>query len=106
MRRILKLKTPLLALVFSVGMEVLLLILCVFCYDKAPLFNQCWWLLHDLPDRFSRWCTNEVWSWYYGPSSGRDFTSVFLFLLFAVIQWYIIFLVVIGSYRRFHRNPT
>ena len=105
MYRILTLKTPLLALVFGVGMELLWFILGFCFYDnESPLLERCCLMADKLPYKLSTWFNARMWSWSYTESPGMEYTDYFLDILFGVIQWYLISLVAIGFYRHFHKQ--
>ena len=105
MYRILTLRTPLLALVFSVGMELLLYILGLCFYDnESSLLERCFLMADKLPYKLSTWCNARMWSWSYTENPRMEYTDYFFDILFGVIQWYLISLVAIGFYRHFHKQ--
>jgi hypothetical protein len=105
MRRILNLKTPLLALVFGVGLEILQYVF-GFCFDniQSPLLERCLLLADKLPYKFSTWCNAEIWSWSYSSDPRMEYTDLFFDVLFGLIQWYLISLAAIGFYRHVHKK--
>ena len=110
MRRLSNLKTPLLALVFSVAAEIAVCILAFVAGrmgrpGEPVLFSRLWMLFHDLPDALSLWCIHQI-RWGDAQSAGPEVARVIIFLLLAVLQWYFLFLVGISVYRRFSRKSV
>ncbi len=110
MRRLLKHKTPWLALVLSTGAEI------AFCSvafiagrlghpGEPVLFSRVWGAFHDPPDVFSGWCIHQV-RWHDITSAGPEITRSAIFVLSAVLQWYVLLFLAIVAYRRFARKTV
>jgi hypothetical protein len=98
-------KTPLLALVFGIGIEILLYVFAI-CFDniQSPLLERCLLLADDLPYRFSTWCNAGIWSWSYSSDPRMAYTDFFFDFLFGAFQWSLISLVAISLYRHYHKK--
>jgi len=111
MRRVLKLKTPLLALVLSVAAEVLLILLALAARiasppDRPVLASQFFGWFHWLPD-WLVWSSMRVFKPFHDIQSFQaQFTCTLMFIFFALTQWYLIFFVTIGLYRPFHSKTA
>jgi hypothetical protein len=109
MQRLLRLKTPWLALVFSIAAEV------AFCSlafvagrtgrTSEPVLLRCWDLFHGPADAFSLWCIHQV-RWHNILSAGPEIIRSIIFFLIVLAQWYIVFLIAISLYKNFSSKTT
>src|SRR6267142_6812848 len=111
MHRLLKLKTPVLALVVSVAVEILFFGVAFLASRISPpgqpvLAWQFFGWFHSLPE----WLTMsfmQAFKPFHDIRSIQAQTTVALMILFfALLQWYVICLVSIGLFRRFYRKPA
>ncbi len=110
MRRLLKLKTPWLALVLSIGAEIAFCLVAFIAGrlgqpGEPVLFSRVWGGFHDPPELFSEWCIRQV-RWHDITSAGPEITRSAIFLLSAVLQWYALLFLAIVVYRRFARKTV
>src|SRR2546421_11160391 len=99
MHRILKLNTPLLALVFSIPAEVAFCLVAFVAArigrpDEPTLFSRCWGWFHDPADALSLQSLRFIRPQSIEPS------RTIIFVLLALLQWYLILLIAIFLYRR------
>jgi len=109
MRRLLKLKTPVLALVFSVVAEALSFIVAVLARtandpDNPVIATRFLDWFHQLPFWLVESFFETFKPFYDSESFPAQLTRLVLEILFSVAQWYLIFLVGIGLFRHLYRK--
>ena len=110
-RRVLKLKTPLLALVCSIAAEVLLFGVALAARFASPphspvLASRFFGWFHWLPD-WLVWSSMGVFKPFHDIESFQaQLTCTLMFIFFALVQWYLVFLVGMGLFRRFYRKTA
>jgi hypothetical protein len=101
MRHLLKLKTPLLALVLSIASELMLFLMAALASlanrsDDTILVDRFWRWFHQFPI----WLTELMMRFRDVGSIPAEITLISLTALFAVVQWCLIFFVIINLFRR------
>jgi hypothetical protein len=107
MRRLLQLRTPALALLFSVVAEALSFIVAVLARtandpDHPVIATRFLDWFHSLPFWLVESFFRTFKPFYDSESFQAQLTRLVLEVLFAVAQWFLIFLVGIGLFRRFY----
>jgi hypothetical protein len=109
MSRILKLRTPLLALVFSIAAEVLFFGLALLASMASPHNPVLAWRLfvwfHAPPEWLVLSFMQAFKPFHDIQSMQAQITSTFMLLTVALLQWYVILLATISLFRRFSRRP-
>ena len=105
MYRLFNLSTPVLALVLSVAGEIVFMVLGAIAGrqgrpGEVTEFSRLFMLFHDPPSALSHACMN----WLRLPSA--EPAGSILFILLALLQWYIILFLAIFLYRRFRKKTA
>ncbi len=111
MHRLLKLKTSVLALVVSVTAEIMFFGVAFLASKASPpdhpvLAWQCFGWFHSPPEWLTMSFMAAFKPFHDIQSVQVQVTVTLMILLFALLQWYVIFLVGIGLLRRFYRKPA
>jgi hypothetical protein len=111
MRRLLKLKTPVLAIILGAIAEVLTVALGLLARrTSSPDSPALAWLFlgwfHSLPEALVLSFMRAFKPFHDIQSIQAQITVTLLIVLFALLQWYMIFLASIGLFRRFYRKTA
>ena len=111
MRRILNLKTPLLSLVLAVTAEVLLFVAALLAGrtnspDQPVLAAQFFGWFHRLPDWLTMSFMAAFKPFHDIRSVQAQITVTLMIVFFALLEWYIVFLIGIGLFRKFYHRPA
>jgi hypothetical protein len=105
--RVLNLKTPVLALILAVAAEALLQALSMAVgFALRPetsinLLDRCLQIFYFPAEIIAFLCLPSS---SFDKGSDHGIQIIVVFILFALIQWYLIFLAGIGTYRHFHKK--